>query len=66
MLADERQRIGQQVHGDGEASITSLFEGHEVVAEHEVHRDFLEEIVVELEIVQIDEFATIAAANLTY
>jgi len=43
--------------------VRRLVQGHEVIAEHQVHGDLLEQVVVQLEIAQIDEFATVAAAQ---
>ena len=44
--------------------VRRLVEGDEVIAEHQVHGDLLEQIVVQLEIAQIDEFATIAPRDI--
>ena len=41
-----------------------LFQRDELVAEHQVHRDLLEQIVMQLEIAEIDELAAIAPRNI--
>ncbi len=49
--------------GDGEAAVGRLVEGNEFVAEHQVDGNFFEQVVVQLEVAEIDELATIAARN---
>ena len=49
---------------DGQAPVVRFIQGHEVIAEHQVHGDLFEQIVVQLEIAQIDEFATVAPRNI--
>ena len=58
-LVDHHQLAGIG-DGDGQASVFGLIQRHEVVAEHQVDRDLLEQIVVQLEVVQVDELAAIA------
>ena len=41
----------------------SLFQRDEVVAEHQVHRDRAEQVVVELKVAQVDELAAIAPGD---
>ena len=48
---------------DGELSVRGFFQRDEVVAEHQVNWDLLEQVVVELEVVQVHELAAIAARN---
>ena len=43
--------------------VFGFFQRHEVVAEHQVNRDGLEQIVMQLEVMQVDELAAIAACN---
>ena len=58
----ELARIGD---GDGELSVRGFFQRDEVVAEHQVNWDLLEQVVVELEVVQVHELAAIAARNVS-
>ena len=62
-LVDHHQLAGIG-DGDGQTSVRGLFQRHEVVAEHQVDRDLLEQIVLQLEIVQVDELAAIAARDI--
>jgi hypothetical protein len=48
--------------GDGEAAF-GLLQRHEVVAEHHVHGDGLEELVLDLEVLQVDELGVVAAGE---
>ena len=47
--------------GDSKAAVLRLLERHEVVAEHHVDRNGLEELVLDLEVLQVDELGVIAA-----
>ena len=49
--------------GDGQPSVFGLVQRHEVITEHQVYGNLLEQIVLQLEIVQIHEFAAIAPGN---
>src|SRR6185312_11923982 len=48
-------------NGNGQAPVFGLIQRHEVIAEHQVHWDLLEQIVVQLEVMQVDELAAVAA-----
>ena len=61
-LVDHHQLAGIG-DGDGQPAIFGFFQRHEVVAEHQVNRDGLEQIVVKLEVMQVNELAAIAACN---
>jgi hypothetical protein len=62
-LVDHHQLAGIG-NGNRQAPVGRLFQGHELIAEHQVHRDLLEQIVVQLEVAQIDEFATITPRDI--
>ena len=47
-----------------EPSVGGLFQWNEVVAEHQVDRDLLEQIVMELESAEIDELAAVAPRDI--
>src|SRR5678816_2662698 len=49
---------------DRQLSISSFFEWNEVVTEHQVDRDLLEQIVMELKIVKVDELAAISTSGI--
>ena len=49
---------------DGESAVARLFQRNEVVAEHQVHWDFLEQIVLQLEAVQVDKLAPVAPGDI--
>src|SRR5690348_4334426 len=51
-------------NSDGQPPILRLLQGDEVVAEHQVYRDLLEQVVVELEIAQVNVLAAIAPRNI--
>ena len=61
-LVDHHQLAGIG-DGNGQASVLGLVQGNEVIAEHQVHRDLFEQIVVQLEIVQVHELAAIAPGD---
>ena len=44
--------------------VRRLIQRHELVAEHQVHRDLLKQIVVQLEIAQIDKLAAVAPRDI--
>jgi hypothetical protein len=50
--------------GDDQPAIVGLFERNEEIAEHQVGRDVLEQLMVQLEIVQVDELAAIAPGDI--
>ncbi len=62
-LVDHHQlaRIGDR---DRQLSVSCFFERNEVVAEHQVYRDLLEKIVVELKVVKVDELAAISTSGI--
>ena len=49
--------------GDRQPSVRCFVERHELVTEHQVYRNFFEQIVVQLEVAEIDKLATIAPRN---
>ena len=59
-LVDHHQLAGIR-HGNQQASVRLIFQRHKVVAEHQVHRHFAEQLVLDVEVLQIDELATVAA-----
>ena len=61
-LVDHHQLAGIG-DGNGQASVFGLVQRNEVVAEHQVDRNLLEQIVVELEVVQVDKLAAIAPGH---
>ena len=61
-LVDHHQLAGIG-DGDGQASVFGLIQRHEVITEHQVNRDLLEQIVMQLEVMQIDELAAVAAGD---
>ena len=50
--------------GDGELPVGSLFQRHEVVAEHQLDGNFLEQFVMQFEAAQIDELAAVAPRHI--
>jgi hypothetical protein len=50
--------------GDGEPAIFRLFQRHEVIAEHQVDGNLLEQVVMQLEIVQVHKLAAIAPCDI--
>ena len=58
-LVDHHQLAGIG-HGDQQAAVRLVFQRHEVVAEHQVHWDLAEQVVLDVEILQVDELAAIA------
>src|SRR6185295_13062697 len=49
---------------DGQASVFGLIQRHEVIAKHQIYRDLLEQIVVQLEVMQVNELAAIAPGDI--
>ena len=62
-LVDHHQLAGIG-NRDRQTSIRSLFQRHEFIAEHQVDRDLLEQIVVQLKVAQVDELAAVAPRNI--
>ena len=58
----EDHELGGVGDGDGEAALV-LLERHEVVAEHHVDGDGLEELVLDFEVFQVDELGVVAAGE---
>ena len=58
-LVDHHQLAGIG-DGDQQASVVLLFQRHEVVAEHQVHWDLAEQLVLDVEVLQVHELAAIA------
>ena len=60
-LVDQAEvaRVGQ---GDVERPVVA-FDGHEVVAEHQVHRDGGEQVVVDADFAQIHELVVVALGH---
>ena len=48
-------------NGDRQLAVRGLLQRHELVAEHQLDRDFLEQLVMQLEAAQVDELAAIAS-----
>jgi len=59
LLADIR--IGNR---NRQPSVDRFFERHEVVAKHQFDRNLLEQLVMQLEVGQVDEFAAIAPRDI--
>ena len=62
-LVDHHQLagIGDRDH---QLAVLRLFQRHEVVAEHQVDGDLLEQLVMQLEAGEVDEFAAIAPRHI--
>ena len=45
-------------------SVRGFFQRDEVVAEHQMHRDLFEEIVMQLKVAKIDEFAAVPSGDI--
>ena len=58
-LVDHHQLAGIGDRDD-QPAVGCVFQRHEVVAEHQVHRDLAEQLVLDVEVLQVDELAAIA------
>ena len=58
-LVDHHQLAGIG-DGDHQPAIGLVFQRHEVVAEHQVHRDLAEQFVLDVKVLQVHELAAIA------
>src|SRR6202040_4406044 len=47
----------------GELSVGSLLQRHEVIAEHQLDRNFLKQLVMQFEAAEVDEFAAITPSH---
>src|SRR5712692_9332847 len=61
-LVDHHQLTGIG-NGNRQTPVRCFLQRDEVIPEHQVHRDLLEQIVVQLEVAQIDELAAVPAGN---
>ena len=68
LLQQDGQLVDQvEVAGVGEGDLQGAVfgaQGHEVVAEHQVHRDGAEQLVVDVPLPQVDELAAVAPGQL--
>ena len=62
-LVDHHQLAGIG-DGDRQPPVRGLLQGNEVVAEHQVHGDLFEQVMVELEVPQIHELAAISPGDI--
>ena len=51
-------------NGDRQPPVLRFVERDKVIPEHQVDRNLLEQVMVELEVAQVDEFATVAARDI--
>jgi len=54
----EDHQAGRVAHSDDQ-HLALLFDGHEVVAEHQFHRDGAQQLVLDLEVLEIDELRAV-------
>ena len=58
-LVDHHQLAGIG-DGNGQFAVGGFFQRHEVVAEHQLDRNLLEQLVMQFEVGEVDEFAAVA------